>query len=141
MKKIITLLAVAELFFFSAENASAQATNQLNIGLIGVSYEVPVTSDITLAPFAGTNLNISYFTLGVKANYYFDNLLDLPEEFDIYGGANAGYGLGFNNNANDFDIGLQIGFRWFWSEKMGLYLEGGGGKLGGTAGLGITIRM
>lgn len=141
MKKLFTIIALAGVFMFFAENAKAQAQNQINIGLIGASLEFPITEDISIAPFGATNWNLDYLVAGVKANYYFDNLFGLPEEFDIYGGVNGGYALGLDGLDNDFDMGLQVGFRWFWSDKMGLYLEGGGRKLGGTAGLGITIRM
>ena len=46
-----------------------------------------------------------------------------------------------NDNSSDFDIGAQIGFRWFWNEKWGLYLEIGGGSIGGTGGLGFTMKL
>ncbi|MEN8250298.1 MAG: hypothetical protein ABFS32_15295 [Bacteroidota bacterium] len=141
MKKLFTIFALAGIFLFTAENAKAQATSQVNIGLIGVSLEFPIAEDVSIAPFGATNFDLSYLTAGVKVNYYFDNLFGLPPEFDIYGGANGGYAFGLENQGNDFDLGLQVGFRWFWSEKMGLYLEGGGGKIGATGGLGITIRL
>ena len=140
MKKITLLLLVAGLFSFNS--VFSQATKQLNFGIIGLSYDIPVATDIAISPFAGSNLDLSYLTLGVKANYYFDNLIGLPEAWDLYGGANVGYALGMGDGKeNDIDLGLQVGGRWFWSEKWGIYLEGGGGKLGGTAGLGLTMRL
>ncbi len=143
MKKLVSIIAVVGVVFFNANTVFAQANSQLNFGLVGVSYEIPIATDIAIAPFAGTNLNIDYFTAGVKANYYFDNLIGLPSEWDIYGGAFAGFTMGLDNQGNDgLDIGLQVGARWFWNDKWGVYLEFGGGQIGGsTGGLGLTMKM
>ncbi len=122
-----------------------QATKELNFGIVGVSYDIPVATDIAISPFVGTNLNIDHLNLGVKANYYFDNIFSLPEAFDFYAGASAGFSMLIGNSENStsgIDIGLQVGGRWFWNEKFGLYLEFGGGHFsGGTAGLGITMKL
>lgn len=140
MKKNTLLLALV--IFIGTSNLFGQAAQQLNFGLVGLSYDIPVATDIAVSPFAGTNFDLNYLVIGVKGSYYFDNLLALPAEWDFYGGANAGYALGIENNVdNDFDIGLQIGGRWFWNDKWGLYLEFGGGKVGTTGGLGITMKM
>lgn len=139
--KTVKILIIA-LFAMAAMSASAQATKQLNFGLIGISYDIPVHTDIAVAPFIGTNFDLSYLTLGVKGNYYFDNIIGLPEAWDFFAGVNAGYGLAIENNVdNDFDLGLQVGGRWFWNDKWGLYLELGAGKIGPTSGLGITMKL
>lgn len=141
MKKITLLF----LLFAGITTASyGQAQSQLNIGLIGVSYEIPVSSAITIAPTAFTNFDLNYLTLGVKGNYYFDELFGLPSAWDVYGGANVGFGIymGDGTDSSELDLGLQVGGRWFWSEKWGVYAEIGGGKLGGGAyGLGVTMKM
>ncbi len=140
MKKLI-LIAVA---LIATVAVNAQAKKQLNFGIIGVSYEIPVASAITIAPTAFTNFDLDHLTLGVKANYYFDDLIGLPSAWDVYGGANVGFGLAISDNhSSDLNIGLQIGGRWFWNETWGVYLEGGGGSLGGdtggTYGAGLTM--
>lgn len=141
MKKITLLFSFA--LIIGSTSLFGQARQQLNFGLIGITYDIPVATDIAVSPFAGTNWDLNWLTVGVKGNYYFDNLVNLLDAFDFYAGANAGYAFSISdkNNSDDFDIGLQVGGRWFWSEKWGLYLELGGGKLGGTGGLGITMRM
>ena len=139
MKKCLLIAAVCLL---SLNHSYSQATSQLNFGLIGISYDIPVSENIAIAPFAGTNFNLDWLILGVKANYYFDNLIGLPDAWDVYGGANAGFGIDLEpEKENDLDVGLQVGGRWFWNEKWGLYLEFGGGKLGPTGGLGLTLRL
>jgi len=139
MKKITLLLAFVAITSFTY----GQAQKQLNFGLIGVSYEIPLGAAITIAPAAYTNFDLNHLTLGVKANYYFDELFGLTSDWDVYGGANLGFGIAMNNDHDsDLDFGLQVGGRWFWSETWGVYAEIGGGKLGGGAyGVGITMKM
>jgi len=139
MKKITLLLALVAI----AGMSYGQAKKQLNFGLIGLSYEIPVSSAITIAPAAYTNFDLNWLTLGVKANYYFDELFGLTDPWDVYGGANLGFGIAMNdNNDSDLDFGLQVGGRYFWSEQWGVYVELGGGKLGGGAyGIGVTMVL
>ncbi|UTW66520.1 hypothetical protein KFE94_18020 [bacterium SCSIO 12643] len=134
MKKITLLFALA---LISYVGVNAQAKKQLNLGLIGASYEIPVSSAITVAPTAFTTFELNYFTLGVKSNYYFDELVGLSSPWDFYAGLNLGFGIAMNSDySSDLDLGAQIGGRWFWNEKWGVYLELGGGKLAGSSGEG-----
>ncbi len=140
MKKTLLLIA----FIASTTFMFGQAQRQLNFGIIGASFDIPVASAIAIAPFAGTDLNLDYLNLGVKANFYFDELIGLPAAWDLYAGANAGFAMwiGKDNGTSGVDIGLQVGGRWFWNEKWGIYLEFGGGHHSkGTAGLGLTMKM
>ena len=139
MKKIILITA---LWLFSLNYSYAQTRSQLNFGLVAISYDIPVSENIAISPFAGTDFNLDWLIAGVKANYYFDNLFGLADAWDVYGGANAGFGIDLEpEKENDLDVGLQVGGRWFWNENWGLYLELGGGKLGPTGGLGVTLRL
>lgn len=141
MKKT-TLLIVLMLF---VTKTYSQARSELNFGLIGINYEIPVHKDITIAPGVSTNFDLNWITLNVKANYYFDNLFKLTNEsWDVYGGAGAGYAFytGDNDKDSGFDIGLHVGGRWFWNEKWGIYLEiGGASTQGATGGLGLTMKL
>lgn len=143
MKKISFLCAFV--FTFFVVNVFSQARRELNFGLIGVNYEIPVHENITIAPGASTNFDLNWLTLNVKGNYYFDNLFELTNEsWDVYGGAGAGYAIysGNDNKDSDFDIGLHVGGRWFWNDKWGVYLElGGGSTQGATGGLGLTVKL
>lgn len=142
MKKLITLIALSGILFFSASTVFAQAQRQLNIGLIGVSYEIPIATDITIAPAVGVDINFNHLSIGVKANYYFDTLFGLPDEWDVFGGVNLGYGIGLDNNNSDVAFALQIGGRWFWNDTWGVYVELGGGNLDGAGGgIGVTMKL
>lgn len=147
MKKII--LAVA--LFIGVSSLHAQATKQLNMGVglntgglpIYLGYEIPIASNITISPMVSFNLDgFDYLIPAIKADYYFDTLLGLPSSFDFYGGANFGYimGLGAFSPSSDFDFGLELGGRWFWSDKFGLNLEFSGGNSFGSK-FGLTMRI
>jgi hypothetical protein len=145
MKKIIQLFLFA--LFFSISSVFAQGSEtikQLNFGIIGASYEFPIHKNISIAPFVGTDFELDWLTLGAKGNFYFNNLLGLPAEWDVYGGANAGFAIGLDNDANNkdgFNLGLHIGARWFWNDTWGVYAEFGGGTTAGTSGIGITMKL
>lgn len=147
----ITLIFVFALLF-SCANVFSQARKELNFGLVGLNYEIPVHPDITIAPGAGTNLDLDWLNVGVKANYYFDNLFGISDAaWDVYGGANVGYafwigdhdnGNGNDDHDNDIDLGLQAGGRWFWNDKWGVYVEVSGGSTSGfSPGIGLTMKL
>lgn len=145
MKKNTLLFACA--LMLSVANVFGQAREELNFGLVGVNYEIPVHEDVTIAPGVGTDLNLDWITVGVKANYYFDTIFEITDDaWDVYGGANAGYAIytGGDNDSNDsgLNIGLQIGGRWFWNDKWGVYVELAGGVLTESApSIGVTMKL
>jgi len=146
--KQLTLIAV---FFLTANGLFAQATPQLNFGFginsggdfpMYASYDFPVNEDISIAPLVQLDLGFNWLTLGVKGDYYFDRLLQLPSDWDVYGGANGGFNIFFNdhNDASTLELGLQIGGRWHWNDKWALNLEFAGGSSFGTK-LGVTVSI
>jgi len=143
MKK--TTLFCALFFTLLTVNVFGQARSELNFGLVGINYEIPVHEDITIAPGASTNFDLDWITLHVKANYYFDNLFEISDDsWDVYGGIGAGYAIynGDENKDGDLDLGLHVGGRWFWNDKWGVYLElGGGSTTGAMGGLGLTVKL
>lgn len=64
---------------FSFARLSVQTRKELNFGLLGINYEIPVHKDITIAPGVGTNFDLDWLNLGVKANYYFDNVFEISD--------------------------------------------------------------
>ncbi|WMI69363.1 hypothetical protein [Mangrovimonas sp. YM274] len=140
----LTLLLVSALFF-SVASVFGQARSELNFGFVGANYEIPIHRDITIAPGAGTSLDFDWLNLGVKGNYYFDNLFGLTAPaWDVYGGANLGYSvyMGSGHDDSDIDFGLQIGGRWFWNDKWGIYAEIAGGNVSGLSpGIGLTVKL
>jgi hypothetical protein len=148
MRKITMLFVFALSFSFTS--VSAQARKELNFGLVGINYEIPIHKDITIAPGAATNLDLDWLNIGIKANYYFDNVFGISNTaWDVYGGANAGYAFWIGDdhdngkgNDDDFDIGGQVGVRWFWNDKWGVYVEAAGGSTSGfSPGIGLTMKL
>lgn len=148
MKKI-ALSVIAVLCF---ANVFGQARKELNFGLIGINYEIPVHRDITIAPGIGTNFDLDWLNIGVKGNYYFDHIFGISDNaWDVYGGLNAGYavymgdhdnGHGNDDYDNDINLGLQVGGRWFWNDKWGVYLEIAGGNVSGMSpAIGLTVKL
>jgi len=144
MKKFTILFLISILFSISNVLAQdSQTIKQLNFGLVGASYEFPFGQNFSIAPSAGTDFNFDYLSLGAKGNFYFDNLFKLPAAWDVYGGANIGFAVGINNEAeSDLNMGLHAGARWFWNDQWGVYVElGSGSTLKGTGGIGVTMRL
>ena len=144
MKKITLLFVFALSFSFAS--VFAQARKELNFGLVGINYEIPISKDITIAPGVGTNFDFDWLNLGVKGNYYFDNLFGISDAaWDVYGGANVGYSIYMGDNdhdSSDVDFGLQAGARWFWNDKWGVYVEIAGGSVSGLSpGIGLTVKL
>lgn len=140
MKKIVLVF----MLFLGMNSLFGQAQSQLNFGIIGASWDFPVAEDVSIAPFARTGLNMDWLVVGGKVDYYFDNLMGLPAEWDVYGGANIGYVSLLNNNlasVNALFLGLEVGARYFWNEKWGVNLELGGGAIGVIPGIGITMKL
>ena len=142
-----TLLVFA---IFCFTNVFGQARKELNFGLVGINYEIPVHRDITIAPGVGTNLDLDWLNVGVKANYYFDNVFGITDDaWDLYAGPNVGYSFDMrddhDNNGNDesdINFGLQVGGRWFWNDKWGVYVELAGGNVSGfSPGIGLTMKL
>ena len=145
MKKTALLFVFALLLNFA--NVFGQARKELNFGLVGINYEIPVHKDITIAPGVGTNFDLDWINLGVKGNYYFDNLFGISDDaWDVYGGTNVGYSI-FNGDDNgvdesDVNFGLQVGGRYFWNDKWGFYVEIAGGNISGLSpGIGLTVKL
>lgn len=136
-------LTLVFIFLLGINAIYAQANRQLNFGLIGISYDIPIGENLSIAPMARTNFDVNYLVAGVKLDYYFDTLIDLPAPWDLYGGANTGFVLWKHSEyskSSSFDFGLEVGARYFWSEKWGVVLEFSGGiNYGGM--LGLTMKL
>ena len=145
MKNIILFFTLVITLF--AVDAFSQARKELNFGLLGINYEIPVHKDITIAPGAATNFDLDWISLHLRGNYYFDNIFGITDDaWDVYGGVGAGYAI-YNGDDNgidesDIDLGLHVGGRWFWNDKWGVYLElGGGSTAGAMGGIGLTVKL
>jgi len=153
MKKIFTLVFCLTTLFAIAQSPIGKGGKQLNFGVSGNSYYVPayvsfefgVHPDITLGPQAGMDLSFDYLNLAFRGDYHFNTLIGISQEWDFYAGTTAGFSIliGTENVTvkNGLYIGLQVGGRWYWSDRWGLNLEFGGSNLFGNARIGLSLKM
>lgn len=149
MKKylIIPLLLLGSTLF--AQSPIGAGGKQLNFGLglqgddlpMYIGMDFGVHKDITVGPVVGINLDFDYLSIAGRGDYHFNSLLSIPQTWDFYAGLQLGFGIGFNNRGNNFDLGAQVGGRWYWSSRWGLNLEFGGGGYGMGGRFGLSMKM
>ncbi|MEQ9465790.1 MAG: hypothetical protein RLN88_00175 [Ekhidna sp.] len=138
---------------------------QLNFGVGLSSWGVPVYigfdhsvhKDITVGGefsyrsykenWRNDNYNHSVMGFSGNGNYHFNSLLDISQQWDFYAGLNVGFYVWSSPNNYDGDrssglgLGAQVGGRYYFSDKVGLNLEVGGGNTLSGGKLGITIKL
>ncbi len=161
MKKFTLLVILA--FLMSATYAQrdgvaplAKGELQLNFGTgfsnhglpVYVSLDIALHKDITLTPEIHMVLPFADHAFGggimVKADYHWNYLIGIPDNWDFYAGARAGINFRGNNDnegkgddSNIYpDFGIQVGGRWYWSEKWALNAE-----LAAGTGYGFTFGV
>jgi hypothetical protein len=167
MKKLIlTTVIIIAAFISQAQYALSPGDNQLNAGVGASSWGFPVYIGfdhglddlLSVGAQAGfRSYNRTYFgaqyrnsvmNLTGNVNLHVGDLLDLPENIDLYGGANIGvyiwsYGDGYyESGRTGLGIGLQVGGRYYFSDKAAINLEFGGGYNSvGDGKVGISIKL
>ena len=150
MKKITFLIGI----FFIATTMMAQegaaplskGDKQLNFGLGFSHWGLPVYAGMDFAFHndwtAGPVLRVVIdddFGIGAagRVDYHWNRLMGIPSNWDFYLGANVGF---LSGDDHGLDWGLQLGGRYYWSEKWGFNLEfGGGNGYGGSVGLSMKL--
>lgn len=146
MKKLITFLLFTGLFIGFSNSVFAQEDySALNLyvsfgenSAINAQYEIPVATNLTVSPAVVIPFDFDYLTLGVRADYYFDSLMNLPEPWDIWGGVDTGFVLGNDNDV--FNINAHVGVEYKFNETWGILAEFGGGTAS-FGGLGVGIHF
>ena len=162
---VLTFVLVVVTSVAFAQSPISKGESQINVGVGLSSWGVPVYlgfdygvhPDITLGAelsFRSYNDNWSnnkyhHSIIGVlgNANYHFNTVLNIPSNWDFYAGLNLGFYSW--NSPNDYDgshtsglgLGAQIGGRYFFSNKVGVNLEFGGGNAFGGGKFGLTIKI
>lgn len=164
MKKF-TLLFSTILFLAFTSNAQPiqEGESQINAGFGLSTYGLPVYGGIEFG--VAENISVggefsyrkwgkysvyspSIITIAGIGNYHFNELLEIPSEFDLYAGLSLGYSIWSDNDLYDYSwfkgSGLyltgQVGGRYFLSDNFALNLELGGGTYSGGK-LGITYKF
>ena len=160
MKKIALLLAVFAFSFANAQAPLEEGGIQLNAGFGASSWGTPVYVglDFGVAPNITVGGELSFqsyndggyknniFGIQANGNYHFNEVLDIPSEWDFYAGANLNYynwstPAGYPGNADNLGLGLQVGGRYFFTDNFGLNLQLGGGNVTSGGKIGITYKF
>ncbi len=151
MKKLFfTVLFLSATTLIFAQGPIAKGGKQLNLGLGLSSWGLPIYAgmdfgihkDITLGgeiSFRSYNNN-GLACISGNGNYHFNSLLYIPTNWDFYAGLNLGMYVG-NTNLSGFDLGAQIGGRYYFNSKFGINLEFKGGTTLTDGKFGISIRL
>jgi outer membrane immunogenic protein len=166
MKKIFFVIAV--LFVAGAgfaQNAVAKGQTQFNAGVGFSSWGVPVYvgldsgvhRNVTLGGELSfqsyqdkyNNHNYDHSVIGISGNfnYHFNNVLNIPSNWDFYAGLNLGFFIW--NSPNDYEgshtsglgISGHIGGRYYFSNNFGVNLEFGGGNAFSGGKFGISLKL
>ena len=157
--------------------AQNNTNTYLNAGLgvsnwgipVYIGYEFPIAQDINLgfgSSFRsktrrfnhGFNESFKYTQTGIgfsgRGAYYTDRVLNIPEEFDVYGGVEVGFyiwstkqkssvnGVEFTSaDPSSLSLGAFVGGRYFFKPNLAFNVEVGGGSLfsGGRVGISIVL--
>jgi outer membrane immunogenic protein len=82
-----------------------------------------------------------------NANYHFNTLLEIPQKWDFYAGLNIGFFAWlspddyYGSHKSGIGLGAQIGGRYYFSDKMGINLEFGGGNAFSGGKIGVSIKL
>ncbi|TRX34150.1 hypothetical protein FNW52_14025 [Flavobacterium sp. ZT3R18] len=169
MKKLILIIAfgfISNGVF--AQSPLEEGGVQLNAGVGTSGWGIPVyfgldygiAKDFTLGgqisfqtnndPYYYNNNNYNHNSaigIGANGNYHFNRILDIPSKFDFYAGASlTAYIWNYDNNDynpgyDPLNLGLQVGGRYFFTDKFGINLELGGGSATSGAKFGVTFKL
>jgi len=150
MKKLTTFLLFTGLLIGVTNAVSAQEDyTALNLyvsfgdnNAINAQYEIPVAENITVSPAVVIPFSFDYLTIGVRADYYFDHLMRLSKDWDIWGGLDTGFNIGDdnNNNNNVFNINVHVGVEYKITPTLGILAEFGGGTAS-FGGIGVGFHF
>ena len=107
---------------------------------LNLFYEIPIAENITVSPSIGADIGFDWFLLGARADYYFhSHIPNLPEQLDLYGGADSGFILGLDGDK--FMINAHAGGEWKFNESWGGIVEFGFGSTKGSFGAGVGYHF
>ena len=170
MKKIAFLLVMFTIGFANAQAPLEEGGLQLNAGVgtsgwgtpvyIGLDYGIAKNwtlggefsyQSYNQKAFDPYDYKSTIFGIQANGNYHFNELLNIPSKWDVYGGANLNYyswttkydgkKVDDYDDADNFGLGLQIGARYFFTDNFGINLQLGGGNVVSGAKLGITYKL
>jgi len=166
MKKLlVTIVLLAGITSSYGQNPLSVGRAQLNAGLGLSTWGVPVylgidfgaARDFTVGGelsfrsyndnYNGSGYNHSVIGISGNGNYHFNTVLDIPNDWDFYAGLSLGYYVWTStsdypgNRSSGIGLGAQVGGRYYFSQKVGLNLELGGGSTFSGGKIGLTFKL
>jgi len=147
-RKTILLIGLALMVCQAFPQAPlSKGEKQLNFGIgvndngipLYVGMDFAFHNDWTAGPVVKIVVDDDDMKFGALArvDYHWNRLMQIPSNWDFYLGANLGL---LSGDDVDFDLGLQVGGRWYWDNKWALNFEIGGGTGFGTS-LGVSMKL
>ncbi|MDX9907853.1 MAG: hypothetical protein RBS23_00185 [Mariniphaga sp.] len=148
-----------------AQGPISKGQSQINLGVGFSSWGVPVylgfdhgvSNDFTLGlelSYRGYDDDWDHYKyhhsiigFSGNANYHFNRVLSIPSPWDFYAGLNVGFYSWSSPNdyhgSHNSGLGLggQIGGRYYFSNKVGINLEFGGGNAFSGGKIGLTFKL
>lgn len=93
------------------------------------------------------NYDHTIFGFLVNGNYHFNRVIGIPDPWDFYAGLNIGFYSWTssddypNSGSSGLGLGMQVGGRYYFSEKFGINLELGGGNTVSGGKFGVTFKF
>lgn len=162
MKKLF-LLFLTTPFLIMAQAPLEKGKFQLNAGLgnsgwgipiyfgadYGIGNQITIGAEGSYRSYSSYGYKSSIVGLQANANYHFNELLKIPNQWDVYAGASANYYSWHYDNdyadryfdSSNFGIGIQVGGRYFFTPKFGINVELGGGNATSGGKAGITYKL
>lgn len=154
MKKVVLFFVLISglSFGLQAQNPIRVGGRQLDLGVSSVEYGYPISvaMDFGIHEDFSVGVQASWcgFTetwdsadyhrniVGLKAfgNYHFNRILKMSDKWDFYTGLNVGVYFWskppdyYGDNTTGTGLGLQVGGRYYFTDKFGLNLEFGTGN-------------
>lgn len=160
---LVACLALSSILF--AQNPIEKGQAQINAGLgfsgwgipVYVGFDYGIHEDITIGAevsyrsynetYYGSKYGFTIIGISGNGNYHFNNLLGIDPVWDVYGGLNVGFYIwnspsGYaGNRASGLGLGLQIGGRYYFSDRFGVNLELGGGNATSGGKIGVSFKL
>lgn len=166
MKTLLFTLALVCISAFTySQNPMSVGQSQFNIGLglsdagvpVYIGFDRAILPDLTIGAEASyrnyhekwesNNYDHNIVGLSANLNYHFNSLFGIAPRWDVYAGANAGFYIwtspdGYSGTRNSgLGLGAQIGTRYYFTNRVGINLEFGGGNAFTGGKLGLTFRL
>lgn len=117
----------------------------------GVHKDITIGGELSFRSYRENWKNNRYrhSIIGISgnANYHFNTIMHIPSQYDFYAGVNLGYyswrspdGY-YGDHTSGVGLAAQIGGRYYFTNKVGLNLEFGGGNAFSGGKIGLTIKL